>query len=117
MILAIRMEGQGQTFMTEKQEPQAYQQQPYDSSLKALLDDQPIPLLSFLFGEEMEYAQEIKEGLLKEGVGPSLRVDCAYMVRNRGHTAEYVGHVEFEVSPTREIEARLLEYFSLLYRK
>jgi hypothetical protein len=117
MILAIRMEGQGHIFMTEKQEPQAYQQQPYDSSFKALLDDQPISMLSFLFGEEVENAQELKEALLKEGTKPSLRVDCAYMVRKRGQAAEYVGHVEFEVSPSREIEARLLEYFGLLYRK
>ncbi len=58
----------------------------------------------------METAQELKESLLKEGTKPSLRVDCAYMLRNRGQAAEYVGHVEFEVSPTREIEARLLEY-------
>src|SRR5713226_9695010 len=88
MILAIRMEGQGQTFMTEKQEPQSYQQQPYDSSFKALLDDQPRPIPSFLFGEEIENAQELKESLLKEGTKPSLWVVAlglyeAYEVFNR----------------------------------
>src|SRR5205085_8798600 len=95
-----------QTIVTEKPEPKAYQQQPYDSSLKALLDDQTLPILSFLFGEEIEHAQELKEALFKEGVKPSLRVDCAYMIRKRGQTAQYVGHVEFETSPTKETEAR-----------
>src|SRR6266702_7364118 len=69
----------------QKKELKLSQQQPYDSSFKMLLDDQTIAMLSFLLGEDIEEAQELKEELFKAGVvNPSLRVDCAYQVRNRG---------------------------------
>lgn len=35
-------------------------EQPYDSSFKALLDDQTLAVLSFLFGEHIEDAHELK---------------------------------------------------------
>ncbi len=104
--------------MAEKLDPKASQQQPFDSSFKALLDDQTKAMLAFLFEEEIEEAKELKEGVLKEGNQPSLRVDCAYRIKSHGQEEEYVGHVEFETSPAKkEIEARLLEYFGGLYRR
>jgi len=106
--------------MSEKDETKRSQEHPYDSSFKALLDDQTLAVLSFLSGEDIEEAQELKEALLKQDtIKPALRVDCAYMTRNRGEasTEAYVTHIEFETAPTLEIEARLLEYFGLLFRK
>jgi hypothetical protein len=53
--------------------------QPYDTSFKALLDDQTIAMLSFFFGEEVLSAQEAKESLFKrETIKTALRVDCAW---------------------------------------
>jgi hypothetical protein len=96
--------------------------QPYDTSFKALVDDQTIAMLSFFFGEEVLSAQEVKESLFKrETVKPALRVDCAYAMRSRQHGQEqirnFLGHMEFETAPTVEIEDRLFEYYALLRRK
>src|SRR5712692_6217201 len=113
------MEGLDTLPMSEQNEPKRAHEQPYDSSFKAFLDDQTLAALSFLYDEIIEDAQELKEGLLKQDtIKPALRVDCAYMVHNREQGTEpFVAHVEFETAPTSEIEARLLEYFALLYRK
>jgi hypothetical protein len=47
-------------------------EQPYDSSFKALLDDQTLAMLSFFFGEEVLWAQELKESVFKrETVKPA----------------------------------------------
>lgn len=98
------------------------QEQPYDSSFKALLDDQTTAMLSFLLGEEVLLAYELKESVFKrETVKPALRVDCAYVVRSRKYGQErirtYIVHIEFETAPTSEIEKRLFEYYALLDRK
>jgi hypothetical protein len=89
-------------------------EQPYDSSFKALVDDQTMAMLSFFFGEEVLWAQELKESVFKrETVKPGLRVDCAYAMRSRKsgqqQVRSYVGQMEFETAPTLEIEDRLLE--------
>jgi hypothetical protein len=96
--------------------------QPYDTSFKALLDDQTIAMLSFFFDEEVLFAQEVKESLFKrETVQPALRVDCAYAMQSCKHGQErirtFLGHTEFETAPTFDIEDRLFEYYALLRRK
>src|SRR5947209_4788872 len=98
------------------------QEQPYDSSFKALLDDQTTAMLSFLLGEEVLSAYELKESLFKrEAVKPALRVDCAYVVQSRKYGQErirtYIVHIKFETAPSSEIEERLFEYYALLLRK
>ncbi len=98
------------------------QEHPYDSSFKALLDDQTRAILSFLLREEVLSAYELKESLFKrETVKPALRVDCAYVVRSRKYGQErirtYIVHIEFETAPTSDIEKRLFEYYALLQRK
>ncbi len=113
------MEGQAeQVTMTEKQQSKPSQRQPYDSSFKALLDDQTLAFLSYFLEEEIIEAQELKESIVKEGtVEPSLRVDGVYQVRRRERAGDCVGHVEFESAPTRETDGRLFEYYGGLYRK
>ncbi len=113
------MEGVVPLPMSGKDGTKHTQEQPYDSSFKAFLDDQTLAALAFFFGERVEDAQELREGLLKQDtIKPALRVDCAYLVHNQEQGTEpYVAHIEFETAPTLEIEARLLEYFALLYRK
>jgi len=94
------------------------QEQPYDSSFKALLDDQTRAILSFLLGEEVLSAYELKESLFKrETVKPALRVDCAYAVQSRKYGHKRIRtHIEFETAPTSDIEKRLFEYYALLQR-
>src|SRR6266581_3752920 len=113
------MEGVVPLPMSGKDGTKHTQEQPYDSSFKAFLDDQTLAALAFFFGERVEDAQELREGLLKQDtIKPALRVDCAYLVHNPElGTEPFVAHIEFETAPTPEIEARLLEYFALLYRK
>ena len=60
--------------------------QPYDTSFKALVDDQTSAMLSFFFGEEVLAFQEVKESLFKrETIKTALRVDCAYVMQSRKH--------------------------------
>src|SRR6266702_2086240 len=113
------MEGQAeQVTMTEKQQSKPSQRQPYDSSFKALLDDQTLAFLSYFLEEEIIEAQELKESIVKEGtVEPSLRVDGVYQIRSLQRADICIGHVEFESAPTKEIDGRLFEYYGGLYRK
>src|SRR2546426_7281598 len=92
-------------------EPPATREQPYDSSFRALIDDQPLAMLSSFFGEEIIAAKELKESIFKRDVvKPALRVDCVYDVVSRkseqGPLRRYVGHMEIETAPTAEIGDR-----------
>jgi hypothetical protein len=103
-------------------EPPASREQPYDSSLRPLIEDQALPMLSYLFGEEVLWAQELRESLFKQDVvKPALRVDCLYDMMSRkseqGPLRRYIGHVELETAPTEEIGKRMLDYRSTLHRK
>jgi hypothetical protein len=96
--------------------------QPYDTSFKALVDDQTSAMLSFFFGEEVLSAQEVKESLFKrETIKTALRVDCVYAMQSRKHGHQqirtFLGHMEFETAPTDEIVGRLFEYYGIMYRK
>jgi hypothetical protein len=96
--------------------------QPYDTSFKALVDDQTIAMLSYFFGEEVLSAQEVKESLFKrETIKTALRVDGVYAMQSRKHGQQrirsFLGHMEFETAPTNEIICRLLEYYGIMYRK
>lgn len=97
-------------------------QQPYDSSLRALIEDQTLSMLSYFFGEEVIWASELKESLFKQDViKPALRVDCLYDMMSRKSQQEpvrsYVGHVELETAPAEEISRRMLDYRGTLHRK
>jgi hypothetical protein len=97
-------------------------EQPYDSSFKALLDDQTLALLSLFLEEEVISAHELKESIFKrEMVKPALRVDCAYTIRSRkneqGPINNEILHMEFETAPTLEIGERMSEYRMLPCRK
>src|SRR5438876_1455793 len=100
----------------------AAHEQPYDSSFKALLDDQTLALLSFFLEEEVLSANEVKESIFKrEMVKPALRVDCAYAIRSRkteqGPINNEIVHMEFETAPTLDMGERMSEYRVLLRRK
>jgi hypothetical protein len=106
--------------MSKQDEKTAAHEQRYDTTFKALLDDVTLALLSFLFGEEIIFAQELKESLFKQDtIKPALRVDCAYYIRSRQRelAGNVVGHVEFEATPTSDISARLYEYAGILHHK
>jgi predicted transposase YdaD len=106
--------------MSEKGEAAFSRTQPYDTSFKAFLDKVTLELLSFLLGEEIIFAQELKETLFKqESIKPPLRVDCAYLVHTRERQADgpFVLHLEEETAPNEEVEGRLAEYAIMLYRK
>jgi hypothetical protein len=96
--------------------------QPYDSSFKALVDDQTLAMLSFFLGEEVLFFQEVKESLFKrETIKTALRVDCVYLVHSRKHGHQrirvFLVHLEFETAPTEKIVGRLFEYYGIMYNK
>src|SRR5438874_1063509 len=106
--------------MSEKSETVFSRTQPYDTSFKAFLDNVTLELLSFLLGEEIIFADELKESLFKQqSVKPPLRVDCAYKARSRHREQAglFVLHVEVETAPTHEVEERLVEYAGMLLHK
>src|SRR5947209_889570 len=106
--------------MSEKGEAAFSRTQLYDTSFKAFLDKVTLELLSFLLGEEIIFAQELKETLFKqESIKPPLRVACAYLARSREREADgpFVLHLEEETAPNEEVEGRLVEYAILLHRK
>src|SRR5436309_8366812 len=120
MLLSNEQRGGGIPLMSKKSETGLEHKQPYDTTFKSLLDDVTLALLSFLFGEKIIFAQELKESLFKQDtIEPGLRVDCAYnmLSRDREEAGIVVGHVEIESAPTAEIVARLFEYAGLLYHK
>jgi hypothetical protein len=106
--------------MSETDEGKFYQQQPYDSTFKAFIDDASRAILSFLLKEEIAVVRELKESLFKQNsVKPPLLVDVAYLVLSQ--TPEpgewFVVHVEVETAPSSDVEERLLEYASMLHHK
>jgi hypothetical protein len=106
--------------MSEKSEAAFSRTQPYDTSFKAILDDITLEILSYLLGEEIIFAEELKESLFKQNtVKPPLRVDCAYKARSRQReqVGVFVLHVEVETAPTPKIPARLWEYAAMLHNK
>jgi predicted transposase YdaD len=120
MLLSNEQRGGGIPLMSKKSETGLEHKQPYDTTFKSLLDDVTLALLSFLFGERIIFAQELKESLFKQDtIEPGLRVDCAYhmLSRDREEAGIVVGHVEIESAPTADIVARLFEYAGLLYHK
>ncbi len=103
-------------------EPRIAHEQPYDSSFRALIEDQTLAMLSYFFGEEVLSAKELKESLFKRDVvKPALRVDCLYDMFSRksanGLLRTYVGHLEIETAPAADIGRRMLDYRSGLHRK
>ena len=98
--------------MTDEQqkEPQLHQQQPYDSTLKSLLEDQAREMISVLL-EEAVYLQELGGEALK----PPLRADRVYLINYRGKL--YILHIELETRADSEMPYRLLEYYGILHRK
>jgi hypothetical protein len=106
--------------MSEQHQAAFSRTQPYDTSFKAFLDKVTLELLSFLLGEELLFAEELKETLFKqESINPPLRVDCVYLAGSRERQADgpFVLHVEEEMAPSQEVEERLAEYALLLYRR
>src|SRR2546423_15074578 len=98
--------------------PEAYEQ-PYDSSFKALLDDQTLALLCFCLEEEVLFTTEVKESIFKrEMVKPALRVDCAYIILSRktreGPINKEILLIEFETAQNLEVGERMSEYRVLL---
>ena len=85
-------------------------QQVFDSTLKALLEDQTLTMLSLMMGD-VEYLEEVSESALK----PSLRLDRAYLVRRRGK--QEIVHIEFETDAASNMPARMLEYYGILFRR
>src|SRR5437660_2740515 len=87
---------------------QQKQPQSYDSSLKALVQQQaPDMLPLFLPGVVYE------ETLNVEVIRPTMRVDKVYKVGYRG--TEHILHLEFESGADSHMCSRLLAYNSMLY--
>src|SRR5205085_11907150 len=57
--------------------------QPYDTSFKALLDDQTIAMLSSFFDEEVLFAQEVKERTREAMNDFESLLDSGHFVRQR----------------------------------
>ena len=106
--------------MSQPDEAKFSQQQPYDSTFKAFIDDVTQAILSFLLREEITVVRELKESLFKQNsVKPPLRVDAAYLVQSRtpGEIDRFVAHTEVETALSADVEERLLEYASMLHHK
>ncbi len=106
--------------MSETDEGKFYQQQPYDSTFKAFIDDVTRAILSFLLKEEIIVVRELKESLFKQNsVKPPLRADAVYLVLSQTPEQEgrFVVHVEVETAPSPDVEERLLEYASMFHHK
>ena len=100
--------------MTEKPGPKPHQQQVYDSTLKALFQDQTEDMLSLLLGE-VELAEAIDGEVIKSA---TLRTDrCYRFKRTKEAEKEELAHIELETAFDNDILPRMLEYYGLLYRK
>lgn len=86
-------------------------QQPYDSTLKALFEANTADMLSFVVGATVERITELTGETLK----PPLRVDRGYEVWRNGKL--HVVHVEMETDGDDDMDARMLEYFGILYHR
>lgn len=86
------------------------QQQVYDATLKALLNEQPQAMLSF-FLNDVVYLHELSETAPK----PPLRIDKAYLALYKW--IQHIVHIEFETDADNDMPLRMLEYFGILYRR
>ena len=108
MIQANKVERAGLATLNE--ESKLYQQQPYDSTLKSLLEDQAGEIIPYL----VEGAEHEKE-LSGEALKPPLRADRVFLVRYQ--EKQHILHIELETGPDSEIAYRLLEYYGILLKK
>jgi hypothetical protein len=108
MIHANNVERVGLTTLNE--ESKLYQQQPCDSTLKSLLEDQAKEIIPFLV-EGAEHEQELSGEALK----PPLRADRVFLVRYQ--EKQHILYIELETGPDSEIAYRLLEYYGILLKK
>jgi hypothetical protein len=70
--------------VAETIEPASYQQQPYDSALKALFEEQASEVIRMLL-QGAEYIRESSSAALK----PPLRTDRVYLIRGRDESMVY----------------------------
>jgi hypothetical protein len=97
------MEGLVSGCMAAKKRAKLHQQQPYNSTLKSLFEEQTGEMISFIV-EGAEYLQELSGEALK----PPLRADRAHLVSDKGE--ECVAHFELQAGSDSAIVHRLLEY-------
>lgn len=98
--------------MSEENETKLSQEQQYCKILKVLLDEHPLPMLSFLSGEDVVEAHELEEDLhelmkdlFEEGLfEPTPYIDCAYNVSDRKGdlTRRYMQYVDFEMALSKD---------------
>lgn len=88
---------------------QEHQQQPYDTTLKALLREQAAEMIPYLV-EEAEFVDTLDSEVLKPQ--PSLRADRAYKILYRGEP--HVLHFELETGTNSRMAYRMLSYHALL---
>ncbi len=86
------------------------QQQPYDNLLKSLLEGREKEMLPYFLAEA-----EYQETLDIEVHRTTLRVDRVYKIMYRKQL--HILHLEFESGSDSDMDARLLDYHSYLYRK
>jgi predicted transposase YdaD len=85
------------------------EQQPFDSSLKDLVQEQAAEIIPHL----LEGAQFI-DTLNVEIIRPTMRADRVYLVRYRGRP--HILHIEFETGADNEMASRLLVYHVVIWR-
>lgn len=86
--------------------------QEYDSSLKALLQQQTPEILGLLI-EGAEFVGELNSEVLKPQT--PLRVDKVYEIRYRQQL--HVFHLELETGSNKKMSRRMLVYNALLYEE
>jgi hypothetical protein len=84
--------------------------QPYDSSLKSLLEGLAAQVIP-----ELLAGAKVEEELNCEVLKPPLRADRVYQIRYKGVSC--ILQVELETKAAAKIVRRLLEYYGILYRK
>lgn len=86
------------------------QQQPYDSSLKALVQEQAAEILPhFLPGVVFEQTLDV------EIIRPTMRADKVFRVQYRGQP--HILHLEFESGSDGQMAPRLLTYHAVIYQE
>lgn len=92
--------------------PNNHQAQPYDASLKALLQEHTAEILQYLL-TGARYVGELNCEVLKPQ--PPLRVDRAYRMiyRNKAH----IFHLECQTCYNKNLPYRMLSYYSLLLER
>jgi predicted transposase YdaD len=85
-------------------------QQPYDSSIKSLLEGSAAEMLPYLL-PGAEFVEERNVEVLK----PPLRTDRVYLIRYREHL--HILHLELETGADSDMDIRLLVYHVLLFEK